>query len=96
MGIGSFSLGFGRYEPDGSNSLINRLFHSGATSGFGAEFVLLAEAFAFDSTARHPDGKSIRMVISTISPLRSGRASKLGGEDHDCGIEQTSLLQIFH
>ena len=50
---------------------------------------------AFQSAASHPDREAVGVMIAAVGSLRGGSSTKLGGEDHDRGIEQAALFKIL-
>jgi len=49
----------------------------------------------FDSTAGHPDGKTVDVVIASIGTLRSWRLAEFAGKQHNGRIQQATLLQVL-
>ena len=49
----------------------------------------------FDASARHPDAKSVGMVVAAVGSLSSWSAPELSGEHDDGLVKQPALLQIF-
>jgi hypothetical protein len=48
-----------------------------------------------DATAAEPIGKTKRIMISSLTTLRTGHSPKLGGPKHDGIVKQTGLFQIL-
>ena len=63
----------------------------------GVEAKLVGRAMGdppLEAAAGHPDRETEGMMIASVSPLRAGRAAKLGRPDDDRFIEQTTLFEV--
>ena len=64
--------------------------------GVVAEFVGVAvRDSAFDSSARHPDGKAFDVVVASIA-LRHGGASEFSAPDYEGVVEHASLFEVLN
>ena len=48
-----------------------------------------------DAAAGHPHGESIDVVVAPVAGLRAGRATELGGKQHERRVEQPALFEVF-
>src|SRR4051812_18021653 len=68
----------------------------GILRGLIAEFIACAIASpAPCSAAGHPSGECARIVIASLAALRCGLSAELTCANHQRGIEQAALFEIF-
>ena len=68
-----------------------------AAVGHGAIAEVIRRAVnrsAFNSSAGHPDGEAVGVVVAAVFALRSRRATELAAPDHERAIEQPDLLEV--
>ena len=79
---------------DGGVEVLNLHFVLDHIAAFFIRFAI-SEA-APHTTAEHDGGEGFRVMVTTRVLVDVGRAAKLGGQNDECVLKQTTIVQIRH